>query len=158
MTQPHILVVEDEGIVALELRNRLQGMGYHIAGVADSGEHAIEKAARLKPDLILMDIKLKGQMDGVMAAEQIRINFDIPIIYLTAYADEHTLQRAKITTPYGYVLKPFEERNCILPSKWRCIGIAWKPRQSLMTSGWRTPLIKLVTPLSQPMHRVKSIL
>jgi len=111
MTQPNILVVEDEGIVALELRNRLQSMGYAVAGVAATGATAIEKATQLHPNLILMDIKLKGEIDGVTAAEQIRTHFDIPIIYLTAFADEHTLQRAKMTVPYGYLLKPFEERE-----------------------------------------------
>jgi CheY-like chemotaxis protein len=96
MTQPNILVVEDEGIVALELRNRLQSMGYAVAGVAATGATAIEKATQLRPHLILMDIKLKGEIDGVTAAEQIRTQFDIPVIYLTAFADEHTLQRMVI--------------------------------------------------------------
>lgn len=111
MAQSQILIVEDEGIVALELRNRLSSMGYQVTGVADTGEKAIKKASQLKPNLILMDIKLKGEIDGIMAAEQIRSALDVPIIYLTAYADEHTLERAKVTEPYGYVLKPFEEHE-----------------------------------------------
>ena len=86
-------------------------MGYAVAGVAATGATAIEKATQLRPQLILMDIKLKGEIDGVTAAEQIRTQFDIPIIYLTAFADEQTLQRAKMTGPYGYLLKPFEERE-----------------------------------------------
>ncbi|MCX6049986.1 MAG: response regulator [Chloroflexi bacterium] len=111
MPQSKILIVEDEGIVAMELQERLRVMGYIVTGVATTGEMAFEKATHLRPDLILMDIKLKGNMDGVMATEQIRAQFDIPVIFLTAYADEYTLQRAKMTVPYGYVLKPFEERE-----------------------------------------------
>ncbi|MCX6049987.1 MAG: response regulator [Chloroflexi bacterium] len=108
---PRILVVEDEGIVAMEIQNRLASMGYRVVALASVGEVAIEKARQLQPDLVLMDIRLKGNIDGVTAAEQIRAQFDIPVIFLTAYADEHTLQRAKVTEPYGYVLKPFEERE-----------------------------------------------
>ncbi|CAN5541040.1 hypothetical protein BH10CHL1_BH10CHL1_18620 [soil metagenome] len=108
---PRILVVEDEGIVAMEIQNRLASMGYRVVAVVADGEVAIEKAGRLQPDLVLMDIRLKGKIDGVVAAEQIRAKFDIPVIFLTAYADEYTLQRAKVTEPYGYVLKPFEERE-----------------------------------------------
>ncbi len=108
---PRILVVEDEGIVAMEIQNRLSSMGYSVVAAVATGEVAIEKAGQLQPDLVLMDIRLKGKIDGVTAAEGIRARFDIPVIFLTAYADEHTLQRAKVTEPYGYVLKPFEERE-----------------------------------------------
>ncbi len=111
MQAAQILIVEDEGIVAMELKSRLQSMGYRVIGNAATGAAAIQKASTLQPDLILMDIKLKGQVDGVAAAAQIRAKLDIPIIYLTAYADDQTLQRAKITEPYGYLLKPFEERE-----------------------------------------------
>jgi PAS domain S-box-containing protein len=106
-----ILVVEDENIVALDIQNRLTKIGYAVPAVCSSGEEAITKACELRPDLILMDIRLKGEMDGVTAAEMIHTKLDVPIIYVTAYADETTLQRAKITTPYGYLLKPFEERE-----------------------------------------------
>ncbi len=110
-TAAEILIVEDEGIVAMELKNRLSNMGYAVVGIVATGEAAIERAAALRPALILMDIKLKGKVDGIIAADRIRTQFDIPIIYLTAYADEQTLERAKVTEPYGYVLKPFEERE-----------------------------------------------
>ncbi|MDQ3250264.1 MAG: response regulator, partial [Chloroflexota bacterium] len=110
MTRPQILVVEDEGVVALELQSRLEAMGYAVVGLAASGEAAVEKAAALTPDLVLMDIRLKGKLDGVMATEQIRTRFHLPVVFLTAFADEQTLQRAKVSEPYGYVLKPFEER------------------------------------------------
>ena len=106
-----ILVVEDENIVALDITNRLKKLGYDVPAVSSSGEDAINKALELRPDLILMDIRLKGEMDGVTAAEKIRSQLEVPIIYVTAYADETTLERAKITAPYGYLLKPFEERE-----------------------------------------------
>jgi len=111
MARANILVVEDESIVAMDIQERLRGLGYAVSAVASSGEEAIQKAAETHPDLVLMDIMLKGDMDGVEAAEQIRARFDIPVIYLTAYADENTLQRAMITEPFGYIIKPFEERE-----------------------------------------------
>ncbi len=106
-----VMVVEDEGIVALDIRRNLQDLGYEVAGVASSGEQAIEKVAEELPNLVLMDIRLQGKLDGIDAAGQIRARFDIPIVYLTAHADEATLQRAKLTEPFGYLLKPFEERE-----------------------------------------------
>ncbi len=103
-----IMVVEDDIIIRMDLVNRLQELGYTVASMASSGEEATEKARDTRPNLVLMDIKLKGKMDGVEAAEQIRTHFDIPVIYLTAYADDKTLQRAKITEPFGYIIKPFQ--------------------------------------------------
>ena len=86
-------------------------MGYQVLGIVDNGEEAVEKAGETTPNLILMDIVLKGEMDGIEAAQEIRERYNIPIIYLTAYSDEKTLQRAKVTEPFGYVLKPFEDRE-----------------------------------------------
>lgn len=106
-----ILVVEDEGIEALDLQQRLSTLGYHVPEIALSGEEAVALAAKIRPDLVVMDIMLSGDIDGITAAQRIRENLDIPIIYLTAYADEATLQRAKITEPYGYIIKPFNERE-----------------------------------------------
>ena len=111
MDTVRMLVVEDERIVSMDLQRRLKAMGYEIAGSAVSGEEAIEKAEKLRPDMVLMDIMLDGEMDGTQAAEIIRDRFSIPVIYLTAYADSATLERAKITEPFGYILKPFEERE-----------------------------------------------
>jgi len=107
----NILVVEDENIVAVDIQDRLVRLGYGISGHVATGEDAVSKAAELMPDLILMDIMLKGEMDGVEAAEQIRKSTDVPVIFLTAYTDSSTLQRAKLTEPFGYILKPFEERE-----------------------------------------------
>jgi diguanylate cyclase (GGDEF)-like protein/PAS domain S-box-containing protein len=119
MAKTQILVVEDEHIVAKDIQSRLQGLGYHIPAVASSGEEALQKAEETRPDLVLMDIRLKGTMNGVEAAEELRRRFNIPVVYLTAYADNHTLQRAKVTEPFGYILKPFEEREL-----YTCIEVA----------------------------------
>ena len=111
MTTTSIMIVEDERIVAMDIKSSLENLGYSVSAIAASGETALERVAETQPDLVLMDIQLKGEMDGVKAAEQIRDNFNIPVIYLTANADNQTLQRAKITEPYGYILKPFEEKE-----------------------------------------------
>ncbi len=106
-----IFVVEDEAIVAMDIRNSLEILGYSVVGTASTGEKAIVKALETRPDLMLMDIILKGEMDGVQAADHIRSRLDIPVIFLTACSDDATLQRAKVTEPFGYLLKPFEERE-----------------------------------------------
>lgn len=106
-----ILIVEDESIVALDLESRLNRLGYQVVGIAESGEDALSLAELRHPDLALMDIRLKSSMDGVETAQQLRARFDIPVIYLTAYADETTLERARVTEPFGYLVKPFEERE-----------------------------------------------
>ncbi len=111
MPQTQILLVEDENLIALDLTHRLNNLGYMVVGWVPSGEEAIVLAAQLSPDLVLMDIKLKGRIDGIEAAEQIKAQLDIPIIYLTAFVDKATIQRAKITAPFGYLVKPVDERE-----------------------------------------------
>lgn len=111
MNDTRIMIVEDERIVAKDLQFRLQGLGYQVAAMASEGHDAISKAATSRPSLVLMDIRLENGMDGIEAAEQIRSQLDIPVVFLTAYADQATLARAKITEPFGYILKPFEERE-----------------------------------------------
>jgi PAS domain S-box-containing protein len=111
MEKAKILIVEDEVIVAQDIQDMVKARGYDALAIVSSGEAAIQKAAELKPDLVLMDIVLKGEMDGIEAAEQIRDRFRIPIVYLTAYAEAKTIERAKVTEPFGYLLKPFEERE-----------------------------------------------
>lgn len=111
MIEKKILVVEDESIVAEDLRDSLINLGYAVPSVVSSGEKAIRTAMDISPDLVLMDIVLQGEMDGIEAAKQIRLNYDIPIVYLTSYSDEQILERAKITEPYGYIIKPFKERE-----------------------------------------------
>jgi PAS domain S-box-containing protein len=107
MDQATILVVEDETIVAKDIQQSLQRLGYHVPTTASSGEEAIRKTGEIKPDLILMDIVLKGRMDGIDTAQQLKQRYNVPVVYLTAYGDDQTLDRAKTTEPAGYMLKPF---------------------------------------------------
>ncbi len=109
MSKTNILVIEDESIVSKDIQNSLKKLGYNVVGAANNGEDAISLAREHHPDLVLMDIMLKGEMSGIDAADVVRKEMNIPVIFLTAYADESTLAKAKITEPYGYILKPFKE-------------------------------------------------
>ena len=111
MANECVLIVEDEVIVAMEIESRLHRLGYRVAGPVRTGEEAIETVRREAPDLVLMDIRLAGPMDGIAAAARITSGFDIPVVYLSAYTDDETLRRAKISEPFGYLIKPFEERE-----------------------------------------------
>ena len=106
-----ILIVEDENIVALDMKIRLESLGYRVLGVVDNGAAALDFLASSLPDLVLMDIKLKGGSDGIETARIARERVDVPIIFVTAFTDETTLERAKIASPYGYIVKPFHERE-----------------------------------------------
>ncbi len=111
MANPKILIVEDEAIVAKDLQKRLLNLGYDVVGIAATGEEALRKASTAVIDLVLMDVRLKGEMDGIQTATELRLRYSTTIVYLTAYADNDTLRRASVTEPFGYVLKPFEERE-----------------------------------------------
>lgn len=106
-----ILVVEDESITAKAIEKSLKDTGYNVVGLASSGGEAIEKTACMKPDLVLMDIKLKGPTDGVLLTQHIQTHFDIPVVYLTALSDDDTLKRIIHSQPYGYIVKPFNEQE-----------------------------------------------
>ena len=108
MSKTNVLVVEDESIVSKDIQQSLKKLGYNVVGAASTGERAFELAMSESPDIILMDIMLKGSINGIETAERIKKELNIPIIYLTAYADEATLSKAKITEPYGYIIKPFK--------------------------------------------------
>jgi PAS domain S-box-containing protein len=108
---PRLLIVEDEAIVVTDIAIRLKQLGYEVVGIASSGEESISMAATAHPDLVLMDIHLRGAMDGVAAAREMRARFRIPVVFLTAYAEGVTFQRAKEAEPLGYVLKPFDDRE-----------------------------------------------
>ena len=110
-SKPRILVVEDEAIVARDIRLQLAELGYETVGHAARGEQAIALAGELHPDLVLMDVQLAGAMDGIAAAQAIRTQFSLPVVFLTAFAEDETLARAKVTEPFGYILKPFSERE-----------------------------------------------
>jgi CheY-like chemotaxis protein len=107
----NILIVEDESIVALDIKDKVERLGYNVLAVVSSGEAAVEEVTKIQPDLVLMDIILSGKIDGIETARRIRNNFDIPIIYLTAHSDEQTLKRAKVTEPFGYIIKPFVDKD-----------------------------------------------
>ncbi len=109
MEKLNIFIVEDESIVAKDIQNSLTKLGYNVIGFANNGNDAIERITELVPDLVLMDIMIKGNLTGIDVSEKIKERMNIPVIFLTAYADEATLSRAKITEPYGYILKPFKE-------------------------------------------------
>jgi CheY-like chemotaxis protein len=109
MSKTRILVVEDEAIVGMGIKQKLEDLGHEVLDIVFTGEDAVKRALETKPDIILMDIVLKGNMDGIEAASKIRDHLDVPIIYLTAYSDEDVLNRARITEPYGYILKPFKK-------------------------------------------------
>ena len=111
MPKANILIVEDEAVVAADLAGKLERAGYRSVGIAADGEDAVESAKTLAPDLVLMDIRLAGPMDGIKTAERIQSTRNVPIVYLTAHSDMATLRRAAATEPFGYILKPFEERD-----------------------------------------------
>lgn len=111
MRSTNIMVVEDELIVAEDLTRWLMTLGYTIAARAMTGRDAVQRCEATRPDLVLMDILLPGDMDGIQAAEEIRRRFDIPVVFITASSDDATLARAKVSEPFGYILKPFDERG-----------------------------------------------
>jgi len=109
MSQINVLVVEDESIVSKDIQHSLKKLGYHVVGAAATGDKALELVKTENPDIVLMDIMLKGEMNGIEVAEIVKNEYNIPVIFLTAYADESTLSKAKVTEPYGYIIKPFKE-------------------------------------------------
>jgi len=110
MLKARVMVVEDEALVAAAIESCLKNLGHQVAASAASGEEAVRKAVALDPDLILMDIRLKGRIDGIEAATRIGQALHIPVVYLTAHSDDETLVRARTTEPYGFILKPFDEK------------------------------------------------
>ncbi len=114
MDRPRVMIVEDEGIVALQIKTSLEQRGYPVAGVFATGEEALAKVAVTAPDLVLMDMKLQGELDGIETARLLRERHDLPVIFLTAHSEESTIERAKRAEPYGYILKPFNVQElCI---------------------------------------------
>jgi len=111
MPKIRIMVVEDEWVIADDIQKSLRNLGYTVSSAVATGEEAIQKAEEDRPDIILMDIVLKGKMDGIEAAGNIQSRLNIPVIYLTAYDNKAALERAKLTEPFGYMIKPFQERE-----------------------------------------------
>ena len=111
MIPAKVMVVEDERIVALHLKQQLTRLGYSVPAMATSGERALRQIVEIQPDVVLMDIHIEGTLDGIATAGQIPPDLQIPVIYLTAYSEDMTLERARGTRPYGYLVKPFSERE-----------------------------------------------
>ncbi|MDH7511327.1 MAG: diguanylate cyclase [Clostridiales bacterium] len=143
MEKTRILIVEDEGLIARDIENMVKNAGYEVCGVVSTGEEAVEEVDKTEPDLILMDIVLRGSMDGVEAAERIRTRVSIPVIYLTAHTDENTLERAKLTEPLGYTLKPIEQKELLT-----VIEMALYKHQMELTlrerEGWLTTILQSI--------------
>lgn len=114
MNNEKILIVEDEGLIAYHLKDVLEKHHYRVPTTVASGEEAVKEAYNTNPDLVLMDINLAGEMDGIDAAKRIHDEYDIPVIFLTAYGDDQVLEKAKGVDPYGYILKPFNERELVI--------------------------------------------
>ena len=111
MDSAQVMVVEDEAVVAIDIQSKLQDLGYFVTALIRSGEEAVQAACLMSPDLILMDINLQGEMDGIYAAACIQQSNPIPVVYMTAHGDKETLHRAKMTEPLGYIIKPFDEQD-----------------------------------------------
>jgi CheY-like chemotaxis protein len=111
MVDSKILIVEDDFIVAIDLKIHLEKMGYHVLDITDNGNDALKKTREKNPDLILMDIHLKGNIDGIDTAQKINNLYHVPVIYVTGYNDKNTIKRANITEPFGYIVKPFEDKE-----------------------------------------------
>ena len=107
----NIMVVDDEAIITMQLKEHLTAMGYNVVGIGSSGEEAVKLSKKLQPDLILMDIVMGGKKDGIDAADIIQKNHEIPIIFITAFGEEHFLERAKVLEPYGYIMKPLRKQE-----------------------------------------------
>lgn len=106
-----VVIVEDESIVAKDIQTILKNLGYNVVGIYAAGEKALADLENVQPDIVLMDIMLKGEITGIQAAEIIRERYDVPVVFLTAYADENTIEKAKTAIPYGYIIKPFKEKE-----------------------------------------------
>lgn len=143
MSQATILVVEDETIVAKDIQCTLARLGYRAPATASSGEEALRKAAEIRPDLVLMDIVLKGSMDGVETARELRARYAVPVVYLTAYADDYALHRAKTTEPAGYLLKPFQTAE-LRPAIEMALYRSQTERQAKETLRWLATTVRLV--------------
>ena len=111
MSKRSIIIVEDENIVAKDIQNAVKKLGHSVSGICSSADDAITMTEKYLPDLVIMDVKLKGSATGIEAASEIRSRFDIPVIFLTAFADQKTFEKAKVTEPYAYISKPFREEE-----------------------------------------------
>jgi PAS domain S-box-containing protein len=157
MEKTRVLIVEDERIAAEDLKISLENLGYDITASVSTGEEAIIKAVEEKPDLVLMDIKLQGKLDGIEAAKKLRSRIELPVVYLTAHSDEKTLRRAKITEPFGYIIKPFENRelNIVIEMaiyKWRMENRLKETEKWFSTALWSIGDAVIATNMKGAIH------
>jgi AmiR/NasT family two-component response regulator len=143
MTQPRILIVEDEAIIAADLQRRLSGLGCEVVGIAASGEEAVRLATLLRPELALMDINLQGEMDGTQAAHQLQAELQLPVVYLTASSDASVVGRAKLTDAFGYLLKPLDERLLQITIEMALYKHQMEQERNKLTAELREALAKL---------------
>jgi len=153
MKKTKILIVEDEGIIADDIANVLRKKNYEVIGICPSGKKALEAIEKEIPDLILMDIMIKGDIDGVQTADLIKEKIDVPVIYLTAFTDDNTIQRAKITDPFGYILKPFEEREL-----YTNIEIAIYKHKAVVETKNRQRILEILTSFDEVSSKLSSFL
>ena len=151
--EPRILVVEDEAVIAMDIEDRLERMGYVVVGSAADGDRAVKLAELHKPDLALMDIHIRGDRDGIEVAEIFARDFNIPCIFLTAYSDEATIQRAIRTQANGYLLKPFHDREMRAT-----VELAlFKHKTARQLSEYRTALEEKVAELEEALRDVRQL-
>lgn len=143
MEKIKLLIVEDESLVARDIENMAIHLGYSVCGIASTSEQALEFAARHRPDLVLMDIIIRGRIDGILAAEKVWEEFHIPVIFVTAYSDELTLKRAKLSEAFGYILKPFEERELKIAIEMACFK-SQMARRLWEREEWLSALVKSI--------------
>jgi DNA-binding NtrC family response regulator len=162
MSKARILIVEDKFLVAQDLSVCLRKLGYTVSGICASGNEALEQARQHQPQLVLMDIRLKGNMDGIDTVHQLRKEMEVPVVFLTAHSDEDTLQRASEAEPSGYVLKPFDERQLFTtielalnrPRQQRSAFLAENP-QVLVETAQKSQVPETVQPLVQTLREKK---
>ena len=156
MSKTQILIVEDDAIIAMDLESRMKKLGYGVTGVAGYGEQAIEKVKENTPDVVLMDIILKGEIDGIETAEIIRNQFDIPVIFITGYADKERLKRAKLTYPFGFIVKPFQDKDLEITIE-MALYVAKADAERRKAEKRQELLIKLLELLNQSKERIDEI-
>lgn len=152
MDNIHILIIEDESIIAEDIRDMLIGLGYDVAGIFGNSDKALDYLSFHSPDLVLCDIHIKGTMDGIQVAEKIRARKKIPFIFLTSLSDRNTLDRAKKTLPYGYIVKPFDEKDILAGIEMGLYKFSQELEQMAIT---REKLDQLVTePLTDQEYQI----
>lgn len=152
MSNIRVLIIEDEPLIAEDIASYLSDIDFDIAGIAYDSEKALDYLALRNPDAILLDIQIKGSMDGIELAKIINEKYDLPFVYLTSHSDKGTIERAKVTMPYGYILKPFDERDLITSLEMAIYRHAQQKRGKMFSMHEINSQIK--TPITQREYEV----